>query len=81
MIDGIEYPPHALERMAPVGLIFRGAQIESRGVPPSVVAHTIRYGIKSPGREPGTVVHTFENVRVVTTRNGRRVITVIKIGR
>ncbi|MES4787548.1 MAG: hypothetical protein C4294_19120 [Nitrospiraceae bacterium] len=71
VINGIEYTGHALERMAPVGL-------GGRGIPPSVVENAIRYGVTVPGREPGTVVHIYENVRVITDELGRVVYTVIK---
>lgn len=81
LVDGIKYTDHALKRMAPVGLLQKGNQIVSRGVTPSVVKHAIQNGAKSSGNRPGTVVHTFENVRVVTNKAADRVITVIKTGR
>lgn len=80
VINGIQYTYHALVRMAPSGLIQQGREIVSRGVPPSVVEHVIRYGSKSPGNEPGTTVHTFENVTVITMNAGRLVRSVIKTG-
>jgi len=81
IIRGIEYTEHALERMAPRGLIQKGAEMMSRGVPPSVVENAIKNGVKSAGNQPGTIVHVFENLRVVTNMAGNRVITVITTGR
>jgi RHS repeat-associated protein len=81
VINGIEYTYHALVRMAPVGLIQRGTEIASRGVPPSVVEPAVKFGARTPGSEPGTIVHSFENVTVVTANAGRVVLTVIKTGR
>jgi hypothetical protein len=37
VVNSIEYTTHALERMAPRGLIQSGTEVISRGVPPSVV--------------------------------------------
>jgi len=65
---------HAIERMAPRG--FGG-----RGVPVTVVESAIKNGTKSAGSQPGTVIHIFENVRVVTNQAANRVITVITTGR
>jgi len=79
--NGIEYTTHALERMAPVGMIQKGTEMVSRGMPPSVVEHAIQYGTKTVGNQPGTIVHTFQNVTVVTNNAANRVITVIKTGR
>ena len=73
IINGIEYTIHALGRMVPVGL-------GGRGVPPSAVENAIRYGATLPGREPGTIVHVYENVMVVTDALSKVVITVIKTG-
>jgi len=73
IIHGIEYTVHALEHMMPVG--FGG-----RGVPPSAVENAIRFGTTFPGKEPGTVVHVYENLMVVTDVLGKTVITVIKTG-
>jgi hypothetical protein len=81
VINGIEYTTHALERMAPVGVIQKGTEVVSRGIPPSVVEHAIQYGTKAAGNEPGTIVHVFQNVTVVTNNAANRVITVIKTGR
>jgi len=81
IVRGIEYTEHALERMAPRGLVQKGTEMISRGVPPSVVENAIQHGAKSAGNQPGTVVHTFENVRVVTNAAANRVITVITTGR
>lgn len=78
IIRGIEYTEHALERMAPGGLIQQGNKIISRGIPPSVVENAIQHGTKSAGSQPGTIVHIFENVRVVTNQAANRVITVYK---
>jgi hypothetical protein len=72
VINDIEYTTEALYRMAPVGM--------GRGVPPSVVENAIRFGSKALGNKPDTVVHTFENVTVVTNSAATRVITVIKTG-
>jgi|688.fasta_scaffold104050_5 hypothetical protein len=80
-INGIEYTIHALERMAPRGLIQRGTEIVSRGIPPSVVENAIRFGAKTLGNTPQEIVHTFENVRVVTNLDATIVITVITIGK
>jgi RHS repeat-associated protein len=71
IINGIEYTVHALERMMPSG-------IGGRGIPPSVVENAIRYGTTQPGREPGTIVHIYENVMVVTDALNQLVITVIR---
>jgi hypothetical protein len=60
--------------MAPRGL-------GGRGVPVSVVENAIKNGTKSAGNQPGTVIHIFENVRVVTNQAANRVITVITTGR
>jgi RHS repeat-associated protein len=79
-INGIEYTIHALERMQPVGTIMNGKKVFSRGVPPSVVEHAIKYGEVAGGNTAGVVVRTFENVTVVTNPAGTRVITVIKTG-
>lgn len=81
-INGLEYTAHALDRMQPVGTIMNGVSSFSRGVPPSVVenAITIKYGTKSAGNSAAEVVHIFENVKVVTNRQGSRVISVIKLG-
>jgi RHS repeat-associated protein len=73
IINGIEYSAHALERMAPVG-------IGGRGVPVSAVENAIRCGRELPGNTPGTVLHVFENVTVVTNTAGNFVISVIKTG-
>lgn len=76
-INDIEYSIHALERMAPRGLIQNGTEIVSRGIPPSVVENAIKFGIKFPGNTANEIVHVLENVRVVTNGDGSRVITVI----
>jgi hypothetical protein len=80
IINGVEYTVEALMRMAPSGLIQRGNEIVSRGVPPSAVENAIKFGTRTPGNTAGTVVRTFENVIVVTNQAGNRVITVIKTG-
>ena len=80
VINGIEYTTHALERMQPVGTIIQGKNLFSRGVPPSVVEHAIKFGKVTPGNTAAEVVRTFENVRVITNPQGTRVITVIKTG-
>ena len=38
-------------------------------------------GVKVPGNTPGEIIHVFENVRVVTTSDTSRVITVMTAGR
>jgi hypothetical protein len=81
LINGIEYTTHALERMSPRGLIQNGTEIVSRGVPPLVVENAISFGSKSVGKTSQELVHTFENVRVVTNSDSTRVITVITTGR
>jgi RHS repeat-associated protein len=75
IINGIEYTEHALQRMAPKGLIMKGNYSYSRGIPPSVVENAIAHGVKYPGNEPGTLVNSFENVKVITNTEGTRVIT------
>ena len=81
IINGVEYTTHALERMSPRGLIQKGTEIVSRGVPPSAVENAIKFGIKSPGNTSTEMVHIFANVRVVTNAEGTKVITVITTGR
>ena len=78
--NGYEYTVHALERMAPNGLIQEGTQVLSRGVPPSVVENAIKYGTVSPGNTANEVVRIYENVRVITNPAGTRIISVIKTG-
>ena len=80
IINGIEYTSHALERMQPVGTVFDGVKLGSRGIPPSAVENAIKYGNVTPGRTINEVVRTFENVQVVTNPQGTRVITVVKLG-
>ena len=53
----------------------------SRGIPPLVVENVIKMGEKLPGNTANEIIHIFENVRVVTTADGKRVITVITTGR
>lgn len=70
------------------------AQLEKRSQKPRITTaicggrkstflaeNAIKYGAKSAGNEPGTIVHIFENVRVVTNQAANRVITVITTGR
>lgn len=80
VINGIRYTTHALESMAPSGLIQKGTEIISNGVPPSVVENAIQYGEVLPGSQPGTIQHIYENVTVVTDLFSSRVITVWKTG-
>lgn len=80
VVNGIEYTTHALERMAPRGLIQSGTEIISRGVPPSVVENAINFGTKTLGNTPQEIVHVFENLRVVTNLDATKVITVITTG-
>ena len=72
VINGIQYTQHAIMRMEPVG--FGG-----RGVPPSVVQNAIDFGSKVVGKS-GEIIHTFENVAVVTDDLLNTIITVIKTG-
>lgn len=81
IINGIEYTTHALERMAPRGLVQNSTNIISRGVPPSVVENAINFGAKTVANTPHEIVHVFENVRVVTNLDSTRVITVITTGK
>lgn len=81
VVNGIEYTTHALERMAPRGLIQSGTEVVSRGVPPSVVENAINFGTKKIGNTPQEIVHIFENIRVVTNLDSNKVITVIIAGR
>jgi RHS repeat-associated protein len=81
LIRGLEYTTHALERMSPRGLIQKGTEIVSRGVPPSVIENAIKFGTKTAGSTPNEIIHIFENVRVVTNLEATRVITVITTGR
>jgi hypothetical protein len=67
--------------MSPRGLIQKGTEMVSRGVPPSVIENAIKFGVKNPGNTPNEIVHVFENVRVVTNSNGTKIITVITTGR
>jgi RHS repeat-associated protein len=73
IINGLEYTVHALERMMPVG--FGG-----RGIPPSVVENAIKFGSTTLGNVPGTLMHIYENVIVITDLTNQVIITVIKIG-
>jgi RHS repeat-associated protein len=79
-INGRWYTEHALERMAPRGLIQSGNEIVSRGIPTSVVENAIEFGVKKIGPS-SEIIHIFENVRVVTDSEVTRVITVISTGR
>jgi len=58
------FSAHALTRM------------EERGVPPSVVANTIRQGIKMPSRNGTSIFHDYENNVTVVDDKTRNVITV-----
>lgn len=73
VINGILYGEHALERMEPVGM-------GGRGIPPSVVQNAIDYGIKTPGNIADRIVHTYENVVVVTDKLIKEVITTYTTG-
>jgi hypothetical protein len=66
--------------MAPRGLIQKGTEIYSRGVPPMVIENAISHGTKMIGKSPQEIVHIFENIRVVTNSECNRVITVIVKG-
>lgn len=80
-INDLEYSTHALERMSPRGLIQRGTEIISRGIPPSVVENAIKFGTKITGNTANEIVHVFDNVKVVTNADSSRVITVITAGK
>ena len=81
VVNSIEYTTHALERMPPRGLIQSGTEVISRGVPPSVLENAINFGSKTLGNTPHEIIHTFENVRVVTNLDATKVITVITTGK
>jgi RHS repeat-associated protein len=81
VINGIEYSTHALVRMSPRGLIQSGTQLVSRGIPPSVVENAIKFGTKMPGNTANELIHSFQNIKVVTNIEGTKVITVITMGR
>lgn len=66
--------------MSPNGLIQKGNEIISNGVPPSVVENAIKYGSKIPGSKPDTIRNVFENVTVITNDALNKVITVWKTG-
>jgi RHS repeat-associated protein len=63
-INGRQYTGHALDQM------------QSRGIPSSVVEDAIQNGIKSPGNTSGTTVNLGPDVKVVTNSSGG-VVTVI----
>lgn len=65
--------------MAPKGLIQKNNEIISRGVPPSVIENAIKFGNKAIGNTANEVIHTYDNIRVVTNAEQNVVITVIKI--
>jgi hypothetical protein len=79
-VGNLLYKQHAIERMAPNGLIQQGNNIYSRGVPTIVVEHAVNHGIKNPGQYANTVEHVFENVTVITDGAHKIVHTVIKKG-
>ena len=64
VINGRQYTGHALDQM------------QSRGIPSSVVEDAIQNGTKSPGNTPGTTMNQSSNVSVVTNSSGG-VVTVI----
>lgn len=83
--NGIEYSEHALVRMMPKGLVFKEnefmgtiGEFASRGIPPSVVENAIQYGEQTIGKQPGTIMHTYDNIKVVTDILTKRVITVMQ---
>lgn len=80
-INDLQYSTHALERMSPRGLIQRGTEIISRGIPPSVVENAIKFGTKITGNTANEIVHVFDNVKVVTNADSSRVITLITAGK
>jgi hypothetical protein len=63
-INGNDYSGHAVDQM------------QGRGITPSVVENAIKNGVQSSGNTPGTTVHTFDNINVVTN-SANKVITVI----
>jgi hypothetical protein len=65
IIRAIEYTEHALERMVP-------RDLGARRVPPSVVENAIQHGTRTVGNQAGTLVFTFENVRIVTNAAANR---------
>jgi len=74
VVKGVTYTQHAVQRMLPVGM-------GGRGIPPSVVENTITHGSKAVGNKPDSIVHTFDNVIVVTNEALNKVITVFTTGR
>ena len=69
--------------MAPEGNKFideSGKIINGRGIPPSVVENAIKVGAKAESYGK-TIVHIFQNVKVVTDEFSQFVITVIKTGK
>lgn len=75
IINGIEYTIHSLERMSPRGIIHSGTDIIGRGVPPSVVENAIKFGVKTTGKTSQEIVHTYENVQVVTNLDATSTLT------
>ncbi len=57
-IGGRLYTGHALDGM------------QSGGIPPAVVEDVIGEGARSPGKTPGTMVHSGGGVVVVTNQSG-----------
>ena len=82
ILNGLQYSIHALQHMAPVGMSFldqAGNEITGRGVPPSVVENAIEVGSKTSSYD-SAILHTFENVTVVTNQAGNFIRSVIKLG-
>ena len=64
-ISGMPFSTHAMSRM------------QDRGVPPSVVFNAISNGTRSPGNQPNTTVHKYENITVITNSTTGTVVSVI----
>ena len=82
VINGIEYSQHALGRMMPEGMQWidtAGKTTEGRGVPPTVVQNAIQYGSQASSYG-NSIIHTYENVRVITDAVTGVVQTIMKLG-
>lgn len=65
-INGVRYTGHALDQM------------QGRGLTPSVIENTLKFGRRYPGKKRGTTVVETSEVRVIVNRRGH-VITVYPI--
>ncbi|MET0413757.1 MAG: RHS repeat-associated core domain-containing protein, partial [Polyangiaceae bacterium] len=63
-IDRRHFTGHALDQM------------QSRGFTPTAVENAIQHGVTTPGNRAGTFQHLFDDIRVITNKDGG-VITVI----